>query len=659
MLRDFVETLPFVEYPLSLEVFSHKKRLHDYQQNALRNVYKLLNYYYLQINQDKEKLWKEYVKRGFNKNWEGSSEILKMHFKEWEIDYRTFVNRACFWMATGSGKTIVIVKLIELLDYLMREGHLPKRDILFLTQRDDLIESFRGHVEEYNYGRRRKIILEELKNFSKRKANPQLIDRENILVFYYRADLISDRKGEKILHYENYHSNGNWYLILDEAHKGDTEESKRKQIFNVFTKNGFLFNFSATFTEDFDRASAIFRFNLADFVQQGYGKHVVVMKTQTKDFRKKDYEYTNDEKKEIIAKLLIVTGFLRKIRDPRYPMPLAVILVNTVNTEDADLKLFFRELFHIAEKGISEEAFLRIRRELLRELKEIYFWVEEGKLRDKEIEHLKNFTHDDLYRYFFSSTGPSEIEILYHPENKQEIALKLKSSEKPFAVIKIGEITNWLKTLSETAVTRELLHREDYFLNIDQKESISLLAGSRAFYEGWDSPRPNVIAYINIGSRDAQKFVLQSLGRGVRVRVREGAKEFRKRQDFIRALETLYVFAVNRKEVLTVIDETLKSEQEVRWQGPKHIEKSPVSEGKEVALTTQSDFYAGKEDYMEARALIDNTSSDVVLALLTESDLEAVRKLKMFLENSKGKIKIDNRRVFKDPLSLIKRINSL
>ena len=30
--------------------------------------------------------------------------------------------------------------------------------------------------------------------------------------------------------------------------------------------------------------------------------------------------------------------------------------------------------------------------------------------------------------------------------------------------------------------------------------------GSRAFYEGWDSNRPNVMNFINIGSRDAKKF---------------------------------------------------------------------------------------------------------------------------------------------------------
>jgi hypothetical protein len=42
--------------------------------------------------------------------------------------------------------------------------------------------------------------------------------------------------------------------------------------------------------------------------------------------------------------------------------------------------------------------------------------------------------------------------------------------------------------------------------------------GSRSFYEGWDSNRPNIILFINIGKGiDARKFVLQSIGRGVRI----------------------------------------------------------------------------------------------------------------------------------------------
>jgi len=659
MLQDFVESLPPLDCPVDLERFSPSKKLFDYQREALRNAHRLLHYYYAEIKEDKESLWREYVKRGFRKEWEGNSEILKKHFKE--VSYKTFVNRASFWMATGSGKTLLIVKLIELLDHMMGEGLIPKRDVLFLTQRDDLVEAFKKHVEEYNRGRSRKIVLEELRNFHERKANPAPSDGENLLVFYYRADLLSDRKGEKVLHYENYHNEGKWYLLLDEAHKGDAEESKRRQIFTVLTKRGFLFNFSATFTEEFDKASTLFRFNLADFVREGYGKHLAVMETQTSPFKRKGADYSEEEKRKIVLKLLTLTGFLRKIRDERYPSPLAVVLVNTVNTKDADLKLFFEELFKVAEGSVREETFLRVREELLKELKEVEFWAEGGKLREEEVEKLCHFTLEDLYRYFFSSYGPSEVEIVYHPENKKELAFQLKNADEPFAVVRIGSVVDWLKTLSEKVVVRELLEKEEFFLKIDERESVSLLAGSRSFYEGWDSPRPNVIAYVNVGGREARKFVLQSLGRGVRIKVKEGGKEYRKRRDAVRALETLYVFATSRKSLLSVVGETLRREEE--WEVLKGVEKNPKVEEKELLVPlyekskekvkNRLKFYAGSEDYAQLKALLSNLDSPALLSLLTGKTPEVCRELITSFDEA---VKIRGEKTFNGPLAFLKAL---
>ena len=53
-------------------------------------------------------------------------------------------------MATGSGKTLVIVKLLELLWGLMQRGEIPDHDVLVLTHREDLLEQLREHVDEFN-----------------------------------------------------------------------------------------------------------------------------------------------------------------------------------------------------------------------------------------------------------------------------------------------------------------------------------------------------------------------------------------------------------------------------------------------------------------------------------------------------------------------------
>ena len=53
-------------------------------------------------------------------------------------------------MATGSGKSLVIIKTIELLHYLKKEDLIPEKDILLLMPRDFLIEQFQGEINDYN-----------------------------------------------------------------------------------------------------------------------------------------------------------------------------------------------------------------------------------------------------------------------------------------------------------------------------------------------------------------------------------------------------------------------------------------------------------------------------------------------------------------------------
>ena len=46
------------------------------------------------------------------------------------IEFHHFINRMSFWMTMGSGKTIVIIKLVELLDKAMESGLIPKKNVI-------------------------------------------------------------------------------------------------------------------------------------------------------------------------------------------------------------------------------------------------------------------------------------------------------------------------------------------------------------------------------------------------------------------------------------------------------------------------------------------------------------------------------------------------
>jgi len=80
---------------------------------------------------------------------------------------------------------------------------------------------------------------------------------QDMTVFYYRSDNLSDEQKERLIDFHNYENNGKWYLLLDEAHKGDKEDSKRQHIYSILSRAGFLFNFSATFTDPRDILTAM------------------------------------------------------------------------------------------------------------------------------------------------------------------------------------------------------------------------------------------------------------------------------------------------------------------------------------------------------------------------------------------------------------------
>ncbi|PMP85231.1 MAG: restriction endonuclease subunit R [Thermodesulfobium narugense] len=497
------------------------------------------------------------------------------------------MNRMSFWMATGSGKTLVIVKLLELLGYLIQNNKIPKKDILFLTYRDDLIEQFKKHVDEFNQTNSLQINLIKLKEYSSRKQNPIFSFGNIIDVYYYRSDLISDEQKDKIVSYKNYENYGNWYIILDEAHKGDREDSKRQIFYSILCRNGFMFNFSATFTDERDFATCAYNFNLARFIEDGYGKHIYISQENIKALESKNNVLLEQEKQKILLKILLLQTAInqqyKRIKE-KYPdknlyhKPLLLTLVNSVNINDSDLEMFFKEIEKIATGNGDVNLLNNAKEEIQKELDKPDAKFEfEGIHLDKRILNvLESIQFNDILESVFNSKTTGTIEVLKIPSNKQELIFKLKTSSQPFALMKIGDITEWIKNKLTGYEIIEKFDNESIFENINHSEDINILMGSRSFYEGWDSNRPNLILFINIGKgTDAKKFVLQSIGRGVRI---EPIPNKRKRAQFlynnkeldsqlytsikdtIEPLETLFVFGTKADNLEEII-KTMKQEK--------------------------------------------------------------------------------------------------
>ena len=305
-----VEDINFDDLPsnwsmLDTASFSKSKKLWDFQQEALKNAIKVLYLYFKEDQADKKEFYQRYKLNGLDADLEKGLDIKISKVKRKvlsilqqyypiegdRINFCNFINRAAFWMATGSGKTLLIVKLVEVLKRLMELGEIPKKDILILTHRDDLINQLKRHVNEFNElatERGFRVNLVELTEYDNVKKESLIPFFNEITVFYYRSDLISDEQKEKLIDFRNYENNGNWYIILDEAHKGDKEESKRQMLYSIMSRNGFLFNFSATFTDLRDIVTTAYNFNLERFISEGYGKHIYVLKQEMRAFKEKE-----------------------------------------------------------------------------------------------------------------------------------------------------------------------------------------------------------------------------------------------------------------------------------------------------------------------------------------------------------------------------------
>lgn len=562
----------------NFESFSNEKTMFSYQIEALQNALRVLSKFYGDYSGDKEDFYnKEYRKYSHaNLDYQKPNELILEYFPKVgnRIEFHHFINRMSFWMTMGSGKTIVIIKLVELLDKAMESGLIPKKNILFFTANEGLLDRFKQEVEEYNLFKDKTIDTINLKYYEERQKFGNVFDSQLIKLFCYRADLMNDERKEATLDFKDYFDNGNNYVILDEAHKGDKQDSKRQNIFSILAKNGFLFNFSATFTDESDIATTVYNLNQAVWVKKGYGKKLFLLDNDLQAFKEKS-DLNEVEKQRATLKSLLLLALAKKYKLSNvYHDPMMVVFTNSVNTVEADAELFFKTLQSIAKDSI-ENTFNEAQKELRDEFKATKYLVtdKDGEGVSELAEQVKQISFNELKELIFYATC-GNIEAIVNPKDKTEIAFKLDSTDKPFCLIKIGDISSWLKEKLKGIKIDETFKEKSYFKSLDDS-SINILLGSRAFYEGWDTTRPNIMLFLNIGmDKEAKKFVTQSIGRGMRIESVDGSRQ---RIDFIdtdkkahilknaKTLETLFVISTNKEAISSIVSWQEEQNRGIDW----------------------------------------------------------------------------------------------
>ncbi|HON22116.1 MAG TPA: restriction endonuclease subunit R, partial [Candidatus Paceibacterota bacterium] len=437
-------------------------------------------------------------------------------------------------------------------------------------------------------------------------------------------------------------------------------------------------------------ATCAFSFNLSKFVEEGYGKHIYVSAEDINAFRDdNDFSLLKKKQKIVLKTLLLLTYInkyyekIRQVDDSSYHHPLLLTLVNSVNLQESDLELFFNELEKVAKNDIIANLLNEAKEELVHEFSNhpTFEFEELGCVINTDL--ISKLDYKDILKYVLNANTPGKIEVLKIPGNRQELIFKLTTADKPFALIKIGDISCWLKDKLEGYEINESFENESYFQQINCDDSdINILMGSRSFYEGWDSNRPNIILFVNIGvGIDAKKFVLQSVGRGVRIEPQKNMRKrlqdlhnagvvkdqlFEKVKDFILPIESLFVFGTNAENLKEIIA-TLKAEKQdnnlgdafiVNPEAQKHLLLVPVYKTAERIFAEESQpqkYLVSQDDFRLTKNFYEFLGDKVAVAKY-DCEVKVLKKAKESFAEKERYYDFSERNSLLEPELILDRI---
>lgn len=469
-------------------------------------------------------------------------QILALYFTEYFLqakandsdDFLKFKNKMlAYWMATGSGKTIVMH--INILQYLSKLRAFDKLELIITTPNKNLIKQHQRELEPYcNY----------LSRLYKNKVEVIISTTQGLLQKpegYF--DLPDNKRIQRL-------------ILVDESHIGlsGKEEGEFRKLRNRLNiKNSFLFEYSATYhnlssslVEDYQN-SIVYDYNYNLFYKDGYGKDFW-FKEIGEDVAEEDDQAKNQnltecfgilqDKLEAWSKLVDYTLSSDLFGpDDKFPdRPLIAFMGNTVE--------------NAKDEGKNDEV------------------SDVGAV----IQFLANL--DQTTRQEFSGVFNDNISgklILTRNKSTEDEILLSFGDGQYFGIINVGNRDVYFNSFEDTDKIQKregnLVDKKCLFENIDEKESpINVLIGSRKFAEGWNCFRVSIIGLINLGSGKGNK-IIQIFGRGVRLK---GLKNDGKRQnkqgkvenykslnekDSIKKLETLVVLSLKKSYLKTFTDE--------------------------------------------------------------------------------------------------------
>ena len=468
------------------------------------------------------------------------------------------INKLAFWMATGSGKTLLMhANILQYQHALTQHGRRRELNrILLLTPNEGLSQQ---HLREFEAAG----IDAELFN----KDGRGLFSGQAVEIL--EVTRLRDEMGDRTIAIDAFE--GNNLVLVDEGHRGASagEEGAWMRFRNALCEKGFSFEYSATFgqavkgspqlTEQYAK-STLCDYSYRYFYVDGFGKdyHILNLDQGTQQNHLELY---------LVACLLSFFQQQRlyreqgvKFRPFNIEKPLWVFVggrvVKGLASQDAsdivEILLFLAR--YVADRAGSIQRIDRV-------LNQGLVTVTGKDLFAERFTYLNTCglspaqVFDETLATIFNAPGGGQLYVENLKGVTGEVALRLGAENEAFGVINVGDDAKLVKLCEENGLAKD--EREfsgSLFHEINKPHStVNLLIGSKKFTEGWSSWRVSTMGLMNVGKGEGAQ-IIQLFGRGVRLKgydlslKRSGKTQLHEgveRSKHIGVLETLGIFGIH------------------------------------------------------------------------------------------------------------------
>ncbi len=468
------------------------------------------------------------------------------------------LKKLAFWMATGSGKTLIMhLNYRQFLHY----NNQPLDNVLLITPNEGLSEQ---HLEEMTASDIpcRRFDLDE---------SGLMMGAHDMVQVIEITKLIEQKRGGGVrVPVEAFE--GNNLIFVDEGHKGSGGETWRR-FRDALGERGFTFEYSATFGQALTAArkdeltveygkAIVFDYSYRYFHGDGYGKDFRVLNLLEETIEEETERLLLGNLLSFYEQQCVFAEHAQALRPYHLERPLWVFVGSTVNAvyskdrqKRSDVLTVARFLHRVLENEGSWvlsaiERLVKGESGLIAPDGQDVFASKLAYLRAME-QPSDEMYQDILKKVFHAPTGGG-LHLCAIRGADGELGLKASGAQSYFGLIYIGDISAFKNlvesddaglTLEEDALVGSL------FDGINETHTkIEVLIGAKKFIEGWSSWRVSNMGLLNIGRSEGSE-IIQIFGRGVRLRGK-GASLKRSvaldgnHPDHIGLLETLNIFAV-------------------------------------------------------------------------------------------------------------------